>query len=219
MKKVSLEYLKKIKIFKRFEYKYIIDKKYTNLILKLLEKDYSLIEENNKNIFIYHSLYFDTNNLLMWNEHNSNKDFRQKIRIREYDDNSKYLEIKEKNKGQILKTRIPIQTYDINGEFNWIKNNLKYDIDIRNLNKSLDVKYKRISFIKNDKSERITIDFDIEYYNYKTDKSFKDLNDNLVIMEIKKIYENNNELENKLNELNIYNTKFSKYHYGIIKTS
>lgn len=215
MNRISLEESKKIKIFNRFESKYIIDHDDILNIIRLLENDYLLVEENNKIIFGYHSLYFDTLELNMWNDHNIDKPSRQKIRIREYDDKSKFLEIKEKIDGKTIKNRIPIKSYFINDEEQWISSNLKYDT--KNLIKSLDVKYNRISFIKKDKTERITLDIDIEYYNYKTNKRWKS-NKNFAILEIKKNKEENNEIEDIINKEYIFKQKYSKYYWGILKT-
>ena len=209
MNRISLKESKKIKIFNRFESKYIIDHDDILNIIKLLENDYLLVEENNKIIFGYHSLYFDTPELNMWNDHNIDKPSRQKIRIREYDDKSKFLEIKEKIDGKTIKTRIPIESYFINDEEQWISDNLKYNT--KNLIKSLDVKYNRISFVKKDKTERITLDIDIEYYNYKTNKRWKS-NKNFAILEIKKNKEENNEIEDIINKEYIFKQKYSKYY-------
>ena len=217
MDKISLEESKNIKIFKRFESKYILDEDYVNDFIELLENDYFLVTDKNQILFHYHSLYFDTPKLAMWNDHENDKQIRQKIRIREYDDNSKFLEIKEKNNEQTIKTRIPVKSYNINEETNWISHNLKYDT--KNLLKSLDVKYDRMTFIKKNKTERITIDFNLEYYNYHTNKIWKTTN-NQVIIEIKKSYKENNEIENILNnKFDFYKQKYSKYHFGIKKTS
>ncbi len=217
MQRISLEESKKIKIFKRFESKYILWEDYVIDFIKLLEKDYFLVVDKNQILFPYHSLYFDTDKLAMWNDHENEKQIRQKIRIREYNDNSKFLEIKEKNNEQTIKTRIPVESYNIDNETNWISHNLKYDT--RNLSRSLDVKYNRMTFIKKDKTERITIDFDLEYYNYHTKKSWK-TTINQVIVEIKKSHKENNEVENMLNnKLLFYKQKYSKYYWGIKKTS
>lgn len=217
MKTISLKEAKNIKIFKRFESKYVLINNEIDKIIDILDKDYYVVEDNGKALFSYHSLYFDTNHLDMWRDHNNDEDFRQKIRIREYEDNEKFLEIKEKNNGITEKIRIPVYSYNINDEINWVSHNLKYDT--KNLIKSLDIKYYRMSFIKKDKTERITLDVGLEYYNYKTNKSYKYDNIKLAVLEIKKNKNDNNELENILNEkFLLYKRKFSKYHEGIKHT-
>ena len=217
METISLKQSKEIKIFKRFESKYILINDKIQQIIDLLNKDYYVVEDNGKTLFNYHSLYFDTDKLAMWTDHDNEEDFRQKIRIREYENDEKFLEIKEKNNGLTNKIRIPVESYNINDEINWISHNLKYDT--RNLIKSLDVKYNRMSFIKKDKTERITLDFDLEYHNYKTNKSYKYNDINFVVLEIKKSSHDNNDIENILNEkFFLYKRKFSKYHEGIKHT-
>lgn len=214
MKTIELEESNNIKIFKRFETKYLIDNYNIKDIIDLLSNEYLMVVNGTQKVFGYHSLYFDTSNLMMWNDHELDKEFRQKIRIREYDNGLKFLEIKEKNNGQTIKTRIPVESYNLNDEINWISNNLKYDT--KDLVKSLDVRYHRMAFIKKDKSERITIDFDIQYHNYLTNNDYN-IN-KIMILEIKKPYIENNKIENVLNDKFIYKQKFSKYHEGIKNT-
>lgn len=211
MDKIDINESKNIKIFNRFESKYILED--IEYFISLLENDYLLVTDNEKYKFKYHSLYFDTTDLDMWNDHEIDKSVRQKIRIREYDDNTKYLEIKEKNNDYTIKSRIPVMSYEIGNEKNWISENLKYNT--KELKRSLDIYYDRISFIKKDKSERITIDTNLRCFNYSSDKEWKYNN---FIAEIKKEHLENNKIENILNNKGIFKQKFSKYHEGIKNT-
>lgn len=215
METITLEESKKIKLFKRFESKYIIQRNLVYNIFNYCEDNYLIIEDNNNFDFPYYSLYFDNDKLDMIKAHENNDLIRQKLRIREYYNGDKYLEIKEKNKHQTNKIRIPVISYEINNEKNWITSNLIYNA--KNLSKTLEVKYNRITLLSKDKSNRITFDFDIKFKNYKNNKEYKI--DNNIIIEIKKNSENNIDIEDYLNNLKIVKQNFSKYYYGMKKTS
>ena len=53
MQRISLEESKKIKIFKRFESKYILWEDYVIDFIKLLEKDYFLVVDNRQDFSCY----------------------------------------------------------------------------------------------------------------------------------------------------------------------
>lgn len=215
MENITLEESKKIKLFKRFESKYIIPNNLIYNIYNYCENNYLIVENNKIFYFPYYSLYFDNDKLDMIKAHENNDLIRQKLRIREYYNGDKFLEIKEKNNYQTNKIRIPVISYEINNEKNWISSNLIYDT--KNLSKTLEVKYNRITLLSKDKSNRITFDFDINFKNYKTNKEYKI--DHNIIIEVKKNSEENIDIEDYLNSLEIFKEKFSKYYYGMKKTS
>lgn len=215
MKTISLEESKKIKLFKRFESKYLVDSSDLGDIMNYLSDNYLIVKEDENTLFDYYSIYFDNSDFDIIKAANKDDIVRQKIRIREYQNNDKFLEIKEKNHGVVVKTRIPINSYNIENEKDWIDDNLIYNAS--KLNRVLRVKYKRLTFISKSKSNRITIDLNIDFYNYLTNKSAKI--ENYIIIEIKKNKEDNIDFEDYLNSNLIYKTKFSKYFYGMKETS
>ena len=215
MKTISLEESKNIKLFKRFESKYVVDSSDLGNIMNYLSDNYMIVQEDENTLFDYYSIYFDNSDFDIIKATTKDDNVRQKIRIREYQNNDKFLEIKEKNHGIIIKTRIPIKSYNIDDEKDWIDDNLIYNTST--LNNVLRVKYKRLTFINKSKSNRITVDMNVDFYNYITNKSFKI--DNFIIIEIKKNKEDNIDFEDYLNKKDIYKTKFSKYYYGMKQTS
>lgn len=215
MKQISLEKSKKIKLFKRFETKYLVDVSQIHDIVNYLSKTYYVVSEGENTLFDYHSIYFDNDNFDMAKAHENQDEIRQKVRIREYQNKDKFVEIKEKNPYKTIKSRIPINSYDINNEYQWINNNLIYNTET--LKKVLDIKYKRLTFIGQYKSTRITLDFNINIYNYLTNQEY--IIDKFVVIEIKKNKDIQLEFEEYLKNLHIEKTSFSKYHYGIKQTS
>ena len=166
---ISLTEAKNIKLFNRVERKYKCTKSQLYCILGDLKDNYYLVTDIDEDDFLlkYHSIYFDTPEMTMFNAHENCDEHRQKIRIREYSNGEKFLEIKDKDKNGITrKSRIEVNSYLLDGEKQWIDKNLMYDTSI--LNKVLDINYKRITLINIDKTERITIDMDISFYNFNT---------------------------------------------------
>lgn len=214
IKKITLEEVKDIKLMNRIDKKYIINYDQFCSLTKYIVDNFYILSEEDKFLFKYHSIYFDTPNLNMHNDHMNDVGHRQKLRIREYSNGEKFLEIKEKNNSEFTKKkRIPVKSYEINGEMNWIDENLIYDT--KHLDKKLDVTFYRLTLISLNKQERITIDFNLTYYNYLTNKSYKE---NKIIVEVKKMFEENIDFENELNNRNIFQEKYSKYKYGINTT-
>lgn len=214
MNKISLEEAKKIKLMNRIDKKYVIDFEQFCLLIPYILDNYYIVSDSNQRILLpYKSIYFDTKNYDMYNDHKVNKENRQKIRIREYSSGDKFLEIKNKNNSKTNKIRIQTSSYLLNEYKKWIVDNLNYDIN--NLKEKLEVIFKRLTIVSKDKKERITIDFGISFYNF-TNNKFKRVDE--IIIEVKKPDENKSDFENKLNSLNIQETKISKYFLGITLT-
>ena len=188
MKEISLEIAKKIKLFNRIETKYKCNFYQFCCLSKYLYDNYNVVSNNDCVLFDYMTIYFDTPDLLMYNDHKNNIKTRQKIRIREYSNGNKYLEIKQKNESKTSKIRIPINSNNIDSNFNWIKNNTIYNIN--KLTHILNVKYIRITFISNDHNERITIDFNIEFFNLINNVN-KKINDIIIEVKQNENYESN----------------------------
>lgn len=212
MKSISLDEAKNIKLFNRIETKYESELHTSNLanLFKYLYDNYYVVTNGTTTIFNYINIYFDSNDLLMYNEHKKHSNNRQKVRIREYSNGEKYLEIKHKINHKTLKKRIPINNININNNFDWIKNNLQYDLD--NLYHILTVKYFRTTFISKDFHERITIDFNIEFFNIKT-KITKLINK--VIIEVKQDNKSTNNIHDIIKSFDINRCNFSKYFNGL----
>ena len=212
MQKLSLEQAKNIKLFNRVETKYKCTKEEFNSLSAYLYDNYYVVSDNDKELFSYMSMYVDSPDLHMFNEHDKDIQCRQKMRIREYSNGEKYLEIKTKNEeGQTIKKRIFIGNTDIFSKIDWVKENLKYNlIDIIPV---LGVKYNRITFVNKDYHERITVDFDIEFSNLINfaNKKIED-----VIIEVKQDSNYSNDaVKNIFKEHGIHECRFSKYYNGL----
>ena len=214
MNSLTLKEAKEIKLMDRIDKKYVIDFNQFCSLSSFINDNFYIVENNGTILLPYYSLYFDTPNMDMHKDHIEKKQHRQKIRIREYSTGEKYLEIKEKNNSEFTKKkRIPVKSYKLDGETNWIDKNLIYDT--KHLNKKLEVKFNRLTLISLDKESRITIDFNIRFYNYITEKS-KRIKD--IIVEVKKKTQELTQFENELKKMKIESQGFSKYNIGLLFT-
>lgn len=216
MNTISLDEVKNIKLLNRIDKKYIINFEQFCNLAEFIEKNYYILKGDDNNYLLkYKSIYFDTEKLSMFIDHENRKENRQKLRIREYSNGDKYLEIKTKsNENFTKKIRVELEDYNIHTYTDWINKNLEYSENI--LKPTLEIVFYRLTLINKDKTERITIDFGISFNNYITNKIEKIEE---IVVEVKKLSEDKTDFEKELNRLNIEETKFSKYHIGIKKTS
>lgn len=176
---------------------------------------YKILEVDGIRIFHYESLYLDTPDLKFYNDHQRNRAKRHKIRFRRYvNQGSHYFEIKTKNgKGRSSKMRIPT-----NSDFNLLTSALKDIVRVHagtdpdSLSPSLQVAVNRITLLHKDGSEKVTLDFNVQF---SSGDKIKKLND-LVIAEVKQIKFNSNSDFFKIQkQLGIYPLSISKYCVGV----
>ena len=184
-KPISLKEMDSVNFMDRIENKYSIHKDLLPSILKKISKDYHILQIDNLRIFPYSTLYYDTENNLLYQAHHKGKLIRYKIRYRKYIScNLSFLEIKRKTNGdRTIKNRIRIDDIETSlseKAKNYIEENTPFQ------NTSLEAKiytnFSRITLVSNTFKERATIDLDIHFKFNGNDHSF----DNLVIIEVKK---------------------------------
>lgn len=156
--KIDIKVLgKETLLMNRIELKYKINSQYLEqLFLILLSNNFKIITINNNNLQIYKNTYYDTNNLdffKIWN-------WWIKIRIREYETWQKFLEIKEKINWKSIKNRKIIQ-----------ENLITYEYKKFLTKAFLKNTYSRYSFINIGLNVRITLDFDISYKYFSSEKT------------------------------------------------
>ena len=213
---ISLTDLDKVSLLNRKDSKFIFHYNKLPILLKELRNKYKILEIDNKRLFNYYNIYYDTNNLLFYNAHHNGKRKRFKIRIRRYlDSDLLFFEIKIKNnKNKTIKKRIEITTEkQIYSEEikQFIKKNLgpiSYKLLPNKLLPKLFIEFSRITLVDNNFTERLTIDTNLKIKNDTITKKF----DGLVISEIKQAkYNPKSDFIKILRLLKIHEMKFSKY--------
>ena len=222
MEPITLDEMKNIRLMDRIDSKFVAP---VDLLPQLLEdmKPYFKVQiHNNTRIAPYTTQYLDTPDKDMFVMHQNGKLNRQKIRIRSYVDSKiSFLEVKNKNnKGRTKKIRVPIEVShvdsidDLNTNHQFLKENSLFES--LKLEPSLANTFNRITLVNNRKTERITIDLNLSFYNYKTGLK-KDLEE-IMILELKQDGWQHSDFRDILMKLRIKKTPFSKYCMGLVFT-
>lgn len=217
--RISLEEMSSIRLMKRIDKKFIFSTIALPEIILALQQDYFVQAINQKEIFSYNTIYYDTPDYKMYNDHQNGKLNRLKVRTREYvDSNLFFLEVKKKsNKGVTQKERIPNQCPELileNKTAFFLSSRIPYDPT--GLEAKLCSTYNRITLVNKAKTERVTIDLDLCFKNECNGK--KTTLPNMVIIEIKKEQASYSPAIHCLNELRIKPKGLSKYCIGVALT-
>lgn len=213
-------------VFKRYEYKYLVNKSLLIKLKELLAKHNFFIDDYG--LSTIKSLYFDTPNNLLVTRSLDKPIYKEKLRLRGYSDSSYYLEIKKKYDGIVYKRRIKT---NLNECSNFLDYNYDYKSQIgqeinffRDYYKELAPKiliiYEREAYQALNSDLRITIDYDIRYRDYKLWdfdlKLGKKLLDDYILLEIKCSSAYPLWLVSFLSENKIFKCSFSKYGYAYL---
>ncbi len=217
---ISLEEMTGVKLMNRTDVKYLIKSSAIPVLLKKIFKDYHIQEISGKRVADYGTLYLDTKELLFYHLHINGKLNHIKWRIRSYiESNLSFLEIKKKsNTGRTRKNRIvynPSQSLLETVPADFIRENSGLEPNL--LRPVLENNFKRITLVNNNKTERLTIDFNISFRNCFNGKlvSVQDL----AIIEIKQNRLSESAIRKYIDEMRIKKSGVSKYCLGIALTT
>lgn len=196
------------KHFRRFEFKYFLEKSVADRIIPEL-MNYMEWDDfvGEKEYYECHSLYFDNEKLKAYHEKIEGQLNRKKVRVRTYKrkcekDDLLFFEIKRKSGEVVLKDRevLPekflkkfiedpfslLQEKNLDLDF---LNEIVFEVTNYQLKPTLLVSYKRKPFFaKNDSRFRVTFDYDLEFAKAKGasyQQTFQKLEEDFVIMEVK----------------------------------
>jgi hypothetical protein len=213
--KITLEEMDSVKLMDRTDTKYCFREDQLAEILNAVQPSYKALEINEKRLATYHTLYYDTENLDLYNRHHNGLLNRYKIRHRTYvDSNLGFLEVKFKNnKGRTIKTRIKkreVPELFADETENFLRKELPFNPDT--LQPRVWVNYKRITLVSRNSPERLTIDTGLEFI--KKDGIVK--MENLVIAEVKQDKKQLSEFIRLMKQHHIREGGISKYCLAII---
>lgn len=223
MQPISLPEMKGIKLMNRVDTKFLAAE--TDL-LRLLDKarnDYFIQEIDGKRVGRYDTVYYDTADLDMYVSHHNRQLRRQKIRTRTYVDSGLvFLEIKNKNnRGRTKKVRTPVglsDFYDFKANpaaVDFMCNESMYPLN--RISPHLRTSFNRITLVNKRKTERLTIDMDLDFENLRTGEK-KSL-PGVVIVELKQDGLCYSEMKDILLDLRVHPRKVSKYCVGTALTN
>ena len=225
---ITLDEMSGIRLMNRTDTKFVTTKPMLRDLLLLAQNDYRVQDIKGERISPYYTVYFDTPDCAMYRCHETGHTNRQKLRIRSYVNSGlNFLEVKTKNNhGRTGKKRITMlgfdprypqhdiafgpqddnsQAYD---EF--LAANLGYDPTL--LSEKVENHFNRVTLVNKLKTERLTIDFDLQFDNIVTGRH-QDMGD-IVIVELKRDGLQPSPILKSLMQLGIKPMGFSKYLIG-----
>lgn len=196
----------------RRDIKYVISIDKLGSILEDLVGHYDLLVRSQKGYAKYHTVYFDTDQFNLYQDHHRGKGSRNKIRVRTYEDGARYLEVKRKNNsGLTFKDRVSVDSkgFQLSNYYGFIDASM--DRSGMDFSEKLEVTYQRITFYSKEKTEKITLDIGL---TYKLGNVLFPLN-NLLLGESKGVGHAHSFFNNYMRTMRIKPSSFSKYCYGI----
>jgi hypothetical protein len=165
LKKIGFENL-----LRRYDTKFILPEEIIPPLLETLVPYYQILEIDNKRIFEYENLYFDSDDLFFYLQHHNRNFSRYKIRYRRYlSSNLVFFEVKCKsNKGRTVKERIEVDSMSskLSEEAERFAENKISDntgINLETIMPKLWTRYHRISLVNQFIKERLTIDLNLSF--------------------------------------------------------
>ena len=216
---VSLSEIEDAKLMNRIDTKFLANVAKLPELLRRAGSDYRVLEIEDERLKSYYTLYFDTPDLDMYNDHRRGKKARQKVRIRRYEgaEPLDFLEVKDKdNKGNTRKKRRLLaegQKMEDLAEFIAEKSNYTAE----RLEKVIENRFYRITLVKKDMSERVTIDTGIRFRCLCGGEE-KGVEQLMVVEWKRKRLAAASPMKKILKELGMRETGFSKYCIGMAMT-
>jgi hypothetical protein len=216
LKPVSLAELDSVSLQNRIDSKYVLSRDFLKVLFPCLSKNYKVLTINGTRIFTYENNYFDTKDLLFYKDHHNGYLNRIKVRSRKYvESNLSYFEIKKKEK--VYRTnKIRVSLNDIVTQINEEKQNLVQSLirkEVNELEFILKNNFKRITLVNNDFTERVTIDFNLQFSDQFNLVSFE----KFIVLEVKQSKTTQeSHIVSFLRANNTRENSFSKYIFGVM---
>ena len=217
---ITLEQMSSIRLMNRTDTKFVTSKEKLAKLLELAQGEYYAQSIDGKKVANYMTTYWDTDDHIFYMEHHNKRAPRQKVRVRTYMDSGvTYLEVKTKNNhGRTKKKRIEVTEHDLTycGEKEEFVQGLVHR-DLCSIHPTVRNQFHRITLVNYGKTERLTIDYDVQFLNYETGQN-ADVGP-LVIIELKRDGYVYSPVLNMLKQLRIKPSGFSKYCIGSVITN
>ena len=221
--------MESVKLMNRIDTKYAVPLAVLPAVLQAAQADYFAQETDGTRIATYDTLYYDTPTLDMYIRHHDRQLVRQKIRVRQYvDSRLTFLEIKRKNnKGRTKKKRICVPDFNLRGDTFGESKRERWTVEDfiaaksryawSELTPRLSTKFRRITLVNKARTERLTIDMDLQWNNLVTGQS--KTYPELVIIELKRDGNVPSVMTRIMLEQRLHPLKISKYCIGTALTT
>lgn len=213
---ISLSEMGGIKLMNRTDTKFVTTIDKLMQLLSMAGSEYRVQEIDGKRNMSYATTYYDSKDFAFYNAHHDGHAGRQKVRVRSYvDSRMSFLEVKTKdNHGKTHKSRIAVepQSVALQGQTPLGFLREKLHLDPLLLEQKIENNFHRITLVNKAKTERLTIDTDLEFFNLST--GTKCSLPRLAIIELKRDGLQPSPILGMLRQLRIQPSGFSKYCIG-----
>lgn len=215
---LSLAEMGKVKLMNRVDTKYVMPAVRLEELLEMAAPDYYVQKNDGYRVARYDTIYYDTDDCRYYIIHQNKKSVRQKLRTRQYVHSGvSFLEVKNKNnRGRTKKKRIEIgreHNIDLTARadaMEFLEGRLLFPVE--SLSRHLRTRFDRITLVNREKTERVTIDVNLGFENFRNG-AVKDM-PGIAIVEIKQDGTSHSTMKDILTRLHIHRLGFSKYCIG-----
>ncbi len=213
---IGLDELDGKSLLNRVDEKFVFHSKHLFPILEQFRAHYAILDVGQTRLQEYRTRYYDTPDRSFFFAHQFGARSRQKVRVRNYTNSGhNFLEVKTKtNRNKTLKKRVSVNEFDIDLKQNqpFLHKHIPFEVD--QLEATLRSSFNRITLVSKLEAERVTLDWDLQYYNGNWERNWQ--NQNLCVAEIKTERSGNrSKAAQILRAHRIYPTSFSKYCFGL----
>jgi hypothetical protein len=162
----------KAEMLSRIDNKYVVDRWSLEKILPGVLREFDILEISNRRAFTYDTRYFDDSDHSAYYEHHQGLRKGFKVRVRRYADAGLcFLEVKVKgNRGMTMKHRLPYDPADLEAltpeAFEFARSTYSNHYGkpfLYDLQRTLDIRYQRITLVAKQGGERMTIDAKLHF--------------------------------------------------------
>ena len=216
---ITLEQMSGIRLMNRIDTKFVTTQPVLEQLLAMAVDEYMAQEIDGERNLKYSTTYFDTRDYDMYYTHQHGHAGRQKLRFRTYViSNLQFMEVKTKNNhGRTKKKRMAVEDMDLadSEKLAFLETHLGYAPDT--LMPAIHNDFDRITLVNKARTERLTIDTNLEFHNLVTgiDRKMAPL----VIVELKRDGLCYSPVLEMLRRLRVFPHGFSKYCMGSALTN
>jgi hypothetical protein len=177
---------------------------------------YRLLEVAGSRTARYSTTYYDTAELMLYHAHRAGRLPRFKVRARTYvDSGERFLEVKRKsNAGRTRKVRMRITTHvgDELAAPGWGGMlDVQQQLPVDRLGEALRVEFSRLTLVRDNVPERITLDYGLAVFRHGCNRSFP----GIVIAEVKQERRGRSCFRDAARDFRVRRGSLSKYCLGI----
>lgn len=222
MPPITLAEMSSVRLMRRTDQKYVTNTATLIRLLEMVKDDYYSQIIGTQRISPYATTYWDTpDNYRYFRLHETGHKPRMKVRVREYVSSGDcFLEIKRKdNHGKTTKRRVQVPSVQAVISEGAGEDFLQQEtgLSFSTLKPAVGNRFNRITLVNKGKTERLTIDFDIHFYNYFSQT--RGQMDDAVIIELKRDGRAKSPILPILRTLRVKPSGFSKYCVGEVMTN